>query len=135
MKDTDGLNDILGYARLVEGNLHSEHLGKVYQESVKTSNKGIEAVDKKNNKNKKFQTEFNDRIQNTDLNPETKRVVVTVGPNIHLSVALHLARSAIIVRKRTIFPICVEVGNIAKAVMAIDHSLKIQDLVARTIMN
>ena len=55
MKDTDGLNDILGYARLVEGNQHSEHLSKVYLESVKTSNKGIEAIDKKNNKNKKFQ--------------------------------------------------------------------------------
>ena len=55
MKDTDGLNDILGYARLVEGNQHSEHLSKVYLESVKTPNKGIEAIDKKNNKNKKFQ--------------------------------------------------------------------------------
>ena len=55
MKDTDGLSDILGYARLVEGNQHSEHLSKVYLESVKTSNKGIEAIDKKsNNKNKKF---------------------------------------------------------------------------------
>ena len=55
MKDTDGLNDILGYARLVEGKQHSEHLSKVYLESVKTSNKGIEAIDKKNNKNRKFQ--------------------------------------------------------------------------------
>ena len=55
MKDTDGLNDILNYARLVEGNQHSEHLSKVYLESVKTSNKGIEAVNMKNNKNKKFQ--------------------------------------------------------------------------------
>ena len=56
MKDTDGLNDILGYARLVEGNQYSKHLSKVYLESVKTSNKDIEAIDKKNNdKNKKFQ--------------------------------------------------------------------------------
>ena len=56
MKDTDGLNDILGYARLVERNQYSEHLSKVYLESVKTSNKGIEATDKKNNiKNKKYQ--------------------------------------------------------------------------------
>ena len=39
------------------------------------------------------------------------------------------------VRKRTIFPICVEVGNVARAVMAIDPNLKIQDLVIRTIMN
>ena len=55
MKDTDGLSDILGYARLVEGNQHSEHLSKVYLESIKTSNKGIEAIDKKNKKNRKFQ--------------------------------------------------------------------------------
>ena len=56
MKDTDGFDDILGYARLVGGNQHSEHLSKVYLESVKTSNKGIEAIDKKNNnKDKKFQ--------------------------------------------------------------------------------
>ena len=47
--------DILGYARLVEGNQHSEHLSMVYLESVKTSNKGIEAINKKNNKNRKFQ--------------------------------------------------------------------------------
>ena len=55
MKNTDGLNDILGYARLVEGNQHSEHLSKVYLETVKTPSKGIEAIEKKNNnKNKKF---------------------------------------------------------------------------------
>ena len=34
MKEGDGLNDILGYARLVQGNQHSEHLSKVYLESV-----------------------------------------------------------------------------------------------------
>ena len=45
MKDTDGLSDILGYAQLVEGNQHSEHLSKVYLESIKTSNKGIEVID------------------------------------------------------------------------------------------
>ena len=56
MKEGDGLNDILGYARLVEGNQHSEHLSKVYLESVKPSNKTAEAMDKKTNKkNKKFQ--------------------------------------------------------------------------------
>ena len=53
MKEGDGLNDILGYACLVEGNQHSEHLSKVYLDNVKPSNKTIEAVDKKGNK--KFQ--------------------------------------------------------------------------------
>ena len=50
MKEGDGLNDILGYAHLVEGNQHSEHLSKMYLDSVKPSNKTIEAVDKKGNK-------------------------------------------------------------------------------------
>ena len=36
MKKGDGLNDILGYAHLVEGNQHSEHLSKVYLNSEKT---------------------------------------------------------------------------------------------------
>ena len=52
MKDGDGLNDVLGYARLVEGNQHSEHLSKIYLETVKTPNKAIEGFDK--NKNEKF---------------------------------------------------------------------------------
>ena len=30
MKDTDGLNDILGYACLVEGRQHSKSLSKAY---------------------------------------------------------------------------------------------------------
>ena len=53
MKDGDALNDVLGYARLVEGNQHSENLSKIYLETVKTTNKAIEGVDK-NNKNKKL---------------------------------------------------------------------------------
>ena len=53
MKEGDGLNDILGYAHLVEGNQHSEHLSKVYLDSVKPSNKTVDAVDKK--AKKKFQ--------------------------------------------------------------------------------
>ena len=39
MKEGDGLNDILGYAHLVKGNQHSEHLSKVYLDSVKPSKK------------------------------------------------------------------------------------------------
>ena len=53
MKEGDGLNDILGYGHLVEGNQHSEHLSKVYLDSVKPSNKTVDSVDKK--ANKKFQ--------------------------------------------------------------------------------
>ena len=47
MKEGDGLNDILGYAYLVERNQHSEHLSKMYLDSVKPSNKTVDAVDKK----------------------------------------------------------------------------------------
>ena len=47
MKEGDGLNDKLGYAHLVEGHQHSEHLSKVYLDSVKPSNKTVDAVDKK----------------------------------------------------------------------------------------
>ena len=53
MKEGDRLIDILGYACLVEGNQHSEHFSKVYLDSVKPSNKAVDAVDKK--ANKKFQ--------------------------------------------------------------------------------
>ena len=49
MKDGDGLNDVNGCARLVEGNQHSEHLSKLYLETVK-STKAMEAVNKKNRK-------------------------------------------------------------------------------------
>ena len=52
MKDGDGLNDVLGYARPVKGNQHSEYLSKLYLETVK-STKTVEAADKKNGKNEK----------------------------------------------------------------------------------
>ena len=61
MKEGDGLNDILGYAHLVEGNQHSEHLSKVYLETVKPSNKTIEAMDTKYKSSKKFQGGSNHR--------------------------------------------------------------------------
>ena len=53
VKEGDGLNDILGYACPVEGTQHSEHLSKVYLDSVKPSNKTVDAVNKKTNN--KFQ--------------------------------------------------------------------------------
>ena len=41
MKDSDGLNDILGYARLVEGTQHSEFLSKAYLDTVKIPNSSV----------------------------------------------------------------------------------------------
>ena len=49
----DGLNYVLGYARLVEGNQHLEHLSKLYLETMKTT-KTVEATEKKPAKNKKL---------------------------------------------------------------------------------
>ena len=74
MKDGDGLNDILGYARLVEGNQHSEHLSKLYLETVK-STKTVEAVDKKEwkKKTKSLVVPSEDKILSTGLSQKDKK--------------------------------------------------------------
>ena len=62
MKDSDGLNDILGYARLVEGTQHSESLSKAYLDTIKIPNSLVKVyaiVQKKNNHNKKFHSKRN----------------------------------------------------------------------------
>ena len=41
MKDADALNDILGYAYLVEGMQNSESLSKVYLDTIKIPNSSI----------------------------------------------------------------------------------------------
>ena len=62
MKDADGLNDILGYARLVEGTQHSESLSKAYLDTVKIPNSSVKVdaiVQKKNKHNSKFHSKHN----------------------------------------------------------------------------
>ena len=62
MKDADGLNDILDYARLVEGMQHSESLSKAYLGTVKIPNSSVKVdaiLQKKNNHNKKFHSKHN----------------------------------------------------------------------------
>ena len=57
MKDEDDLNDILGYAHLVEGTQHSKSLSKAYLDTVKIPNSSVKVhaiVQKKNNHNNKF---------------------------------------------------------------------------------
>ena len=55
MKDSDALNDILGYAHLVEGMQHSESLSKAYLDTIKISSVKVDViVQKKNNHNNKF---------------------------------------------------------------------------------
>ena len=62
MKDSDGLNDILGYARLLEGTQHSESWSKAYLDTVKIPNSSVKVdaiVQKKNNHNKMFHSKHN----------------------------------------------------------------------------
>ena len=62
MKDADGLNDILGYAHLVEGTQHSESLSKAYLNTVKILNSSVKVdaiVQKKNKHNSKFHSKHN----------------------------------------------------------------------------
>ena len=44
MKDVDGVNDILGYACLVEGTQHSESLSKAYLDTVQNIGLTIKVV-------------------------------------------------------------------------------------------
>ena len=41
MKDTDALNNVLGYARMIESTQHSEHLSKVYLNTVNIRNGSV----------------------------------------------------------------------------------------------
>ena len=56
MKDGGSLNTFLGYAKHVEGTQHSEHLSKVYLDTIKilNANVKVEAISQKhrNNSNK-----------------------------------------------------------------------------------
>ena len=57
MKDSNALNDILGYACLVEGTQHSESMSKAYLDAVKIPNSSVKVdavVQKKNKHNSKF---------------------------------------------------------------------------------
>ena len=62
MKDSNGLNDILGYAHLVEGTQHSESLSKVYLDTVNILNSAVKVyavVQKKNKQNSKLHGKYN----------------------------------------------------------------------------
>ena len=51
MKDEDSLNTILGYAKHIDGTQHSEHLSKVYLDTIKilNTNVKVEAISQKCN--------------------------------------------------------------------------------------
>ena len=61
MKDSDALNDILGYAHLVEGTQHSRLLSKAYLDTIKISSVKVDAiVQKKTNHHNKFHSKHKD---------------------------------------------------------------------------
>ena len=74
-----------------------------------------------------------DRIQSKNLgpSPETiRRDTVIVVPSTNLNIALHLAKNVTIVKRKPIFLICAEVGNVARA-LAKGLNLKIPDSVVK----
>ena len=136
MKEDDGLNDVLGYACLDEGNQHSEHLSKVYLDSVKPSNKTVDAVDKK--ANKKFQggskSQQNSRSKFRSQSKENKKGCHNCGSKHQPKRCPAFCKECYHCKKKTIFLICAEVGNVARA-MAKGLNLKIPDSVIKTIMS
>ena len=79
MKDSDGLNDILGYAHLVEGMQHSESLSKAYLDTVKIWNSTVKFYYKrKTTTTKSFIA--NIMVQNIGLKVKEVAIVVTVVP-------------------------------------------------------
>ena len=116
MKEGDGLNDILGNAHLVEGNQHSEHLSKVYLDSVKPSKLSMQWTRRQIRSSKEDPSHDGIKSQNLGPSPETiRRDAVIVVPSTCLSIALCLGKNVTIVKRKTIFLICVEAGNIARA--------------------
>ena len=79
MKDSDALNDILGYACLVEGMQHSESLSKAYLDTIKISSVKVDVIlQTKTTTTISFMA--NVKVQNIDLNVKEVAIVVTVVP-------------------------------------------------------
>ena len=79
MKDSDALNDILGYACLVEGMQHSESLSKAYLDTIKVSSVKVDVIlQTKTTTTISFMA--NVKVQNIDLNVKEVAIVVTVVP-------------------------------------------------------
>ena len=84
MKDGDSLNTILGYAKHIEGTQHSEHISKVYLDTIKivNSNVKVEATTQQHNGSNKRQ---NSKCQSQSKGkPNTKGNCHNCGTN-HLS--------------------------------------------------
>ena len=101
MKDSDALNDILGYACLVEGTQHSESLSKAYLDIVKR--KTITTIS--------FMA--NVRVQNIDLRVKEVAIVIAVVPFILQNIVQLKVKLFTIVIKRDTSSLFVEAVSIA----------------------
>ena len=79
MKDLDALNDILGYACLVEGTQHSESLSKAYLDTVKIPNSSVKLMQLYKRKTiTTISFMANVRVQNIDHKVKEVTIVITV---------------------------------------------------------
>ena len=117
MKDSDGLNDILGYAHLVEGTQHFESLSKAYLDTVKIPNSSVKVdavVQKKTNTTVSFMA--NVMVQSIDLKVKEVAIVITVVPVSLQNVVLLMEKLVTIVIKRDTSSLFVEAVSVASLV-------------------
>ena len=115
MKDADGLNDILGYARLVEGTQHSESLSKAYLNTVKIPDSSVKVdaiVQKKNKPNSKFHGKHNGSKHRS----QEVAIVIIVVPSTLQSIVQLMEKFVTIVIKRDTSSLFVEAISIASLV-------------------
>ena len=117
MKDADGLNDILGYACLVEGRQHSESLSKAYLDTVKIPNSSVKVdaiVQKKNKHNSKFHGKCNGSKHRSQS--KGVAIVVTVVPATLQSIVQLMEKFVTTVIKRDTSSLFVEAVSLASLV-------------------
>ena len=102
MKDGDSLNMIVGYAKHAEGTQHSEHLSKVYLDTIKiqNSNVKVEPITQKCNGSNKRKTQSTGPKARVNLIP--KAIVIIVVQTIYKRSVLPMAKCAILVIKKVI---------------------------------
>ena len=114
MKDEDGLNDILGYAHLVEGTQHSKSLPKAYLNTVKIPNSSVKVyaiVQKKNKHNSKFHGKRNGSKHRSQSKEDGN--CVTVVPVTLPNIVQLMAKLVTIVIKRDTSSLFVEAISVA----------------------
>ena len=115
----------------MEGNQHSEHLSKLYLETVNQP-RLWKQLTKRMEKIKSSVGLNQDKTQNTGLNLETRReVVITVGLSTLPRDALLMAKNVSTVKRKTTSLTCVRVVNVPR--VAIDPRVNL-DSVIRTNM-